>query len=248
MRKSDEKRSFKVMTKKVRYCDLGRMGYGEALEVQHKEFGRLLNSTDASDAGTIFTVEHPAVYTLGKNGEAGNLLVSESFLRGTGAEFYRTDRGGDITFHGEGQIVGYPILHLGRAGVGVRSYINSLEQAVIDVLAEYGIASGRSEGASGVWLWDGVTAGESAGKDARLKNLRKICAIGVRVSRYITMHGFALNVTTDLSRFGLINPCGFRDRGVTSMERELGYGPDMSEVRMKTANRLSELLGVAISN
>ena len=222
------------------------MSYGEALEMQRTEFGRLLNSADAADVGTIYTVEHPAVYTLGKNGAESNLLVSESFLRGTGAEFYRTDRGGDITFHGEGQIVGYPVLNLERAGIGVRSYVQLLEQAVIDVLAEYGIASGRSEGASGVWLWEGVTVGESAGKDARLKNLRKICAIGVRVSRYISMHGFALNVTTDLRRFGLINPCGFRDRGVTSMEREMGCAPEPGEVRLKIVHRLAERLNAEL--
>ena len=235
------------MIKRVGYRDLGRMGYGEALEVQRAEFERL-RSADVEDdyAGTIFTVEHPAVYTLGKNGLESNLLAGEEFLRGTGAEFYSTDRGGDVTFHGEGQIVGYPILNLERAGIGVRCYIGLIEQTVIDVMAEYGIVSGRSAGASGVWLWDGVMAGETAEKTARPKNLRKICAIGVRVSRYITMHGFALNVTTDLRRFGVINPCGFSDRGVTSMERELGYAPDAEEVRLKIVHRLAEQLNAEL--
>lgn len=236
------------MTQRVRYRDLGRMGYGEALEVQRAEFGRLLASAEMAgeDAGTIFTVEHPAVYTLGKNGGEGNLLVPESSLRGAGAELFHTDRGGDITFHGEGQIVGYPVLNLGWLGLGLREYIATLEQAVIDVMAGYGIASGRSEGASGVWLWDGMTAGESIGKEVRAKNLRKICAIGVRASRYITMHGFALNVTTDLRRFDVINPCGFSDRGVTSMERELGFGPGSGEVRLKVVGRLAELLNAEL--
>ena len=222
------------------------MGYGEALEVQRAEFERLMSCADDSDAGTVFTVEHPAVYTLGKNGEAGNLLVGEEFLRSTGAEFYRTDRGGDITFHGEGQIVGYPVLNLGRLGIGLREYIETLEQAVIDTVADYGIAAGRSAGASGVWLGEGAEMFPTELKIGKTGPLRKICAIGVRASRYITMHGFALNVTTDLSRFGLINPCGFRDRGVTSMERELGTAPDICGVRERVVARLAERLNIEI--
>ncbi|MBQ3259498.1 MAG: lipoyl(octanoyl) transferase LipB, partial [Alistipes sp.] len=165
--------------------------------------------------GTVLMVEHPAVYTLGKNGKESNLLLGEEYLRSIGADFYRIDRGGDVTFHGEGQIVGYPILDIERLGIGLRDYIDALEQSVIDTIAHYGIVAGRVAGASGVWLGS-----------AEERNLRKICAIGVRASRFITMHGFALNVTTDLRYFNHINPCGFTDRGVTSMERELGSAPD----------------------
>lgn len=233
------------------YRDLGRMSYQEALTIQRQRFDELLAAkqiakenpamTEGGCAGTIFTVEHPAVYTLGKNGDAGNLLVDENFLRSTGAEFYRTDRGGDITFHGEGQIVCYPVLDLERIGIGLREYIELLERAVIETLDGYGIASERSEGASGVWLRKGSNVAQ---KDF----LVKICAIGVRASRYITMHGFALNVTTDLSRFMLINPCGFSDRGVTSLERELGYAPPMDEVKKRVVTRLAELLDAELSD
>ena len=251
-----------MMKQYVEYRDLGRMSYAEALEVQRGRFDGLMAAKGAETdgcAGTIFTVEHPAVYTLGKNGDAGNLLVDESLLRSSGAEFFRTDRGGDITFHGEGQIVGYPVLDLERLGTGLRDYVWMLEQAVIDVLAGYGIIAGRSEGASGVWLGPGavteagavigagaVTDVDSVEKIGKTGRLRKICAIGVRASRYITMHGFALNVTTDLSRFGYINPCGFSDRGVTSMERELGCAPSVGEVREKVVTRLAELLGAEL--
>lgn len=232
--------------------DLGVLSYSEALEIQRNEFEALLAAkngrggkdaearSDAGDGyiGTIFTVEHPAVYTLGKNGRESNLLVSEELLRRGGAEFVRTDRGGDITFHGEGQIVGYPVLDLEPAGIGLRDYIDKLEQAVIDTMADYGMECGRSAGASGVWL--GGANMEQKG------SLRKICAIGVRASRYVTMHGFALNVTTDLSRFAAINPCGFTDRGVTSMERELGYAPSIEEVKKKVITRLAEGLNIEI--
>lgn len=223
------------MTLYAEYRHLGRMDYSEALELQRNEFRRLSEgNTPEGCAGTIFTVEHPDVYTIGKHGDENNLLVDEEVLRNMGARLFRTDRGGDITFHGEGQIVGYPVLNLALVNMGLRQYIFTLEQAVIDTLARYGTESGRSEGASGVW-----TGGNVAGKGP----LRKVCAIGVRASRYITMHGFALNVTTDLHRFEVINPCGFTDRGVTSMQRELGYAPDIDEVRVKVVTRLAQLLG-----
>lgn len=217
------------------------MGYAECLALQRSLFDAMVaakrDGSEAGDSvGTILTVEHPAVYTLGKNGRDSNLLVSEEYLRASGAEFFRIDRGGDITFHGEGQIVVYPILDLERIGIGLREYIETLEQAVIDTVAEYGIAAGRSAGASGVWLEGGE----------KRRNLRKICAIGVRASRYITMHGFALNVTTDLGRFAIINPCGFTDRGVTSMERELGYAPNIDEVKNKVITHLAGGLNIEL--
>lgn len=227
------------------YKDLGRMDYKQCWDLQRSLFDALLEkkselrsgvATESDESiGTILLVEHPAVYTLGKNGKESNLLLGEEYLRSIGADFYRIDRGGDVTFHGEGQIVGYPIIDIERVGIGLRDYINALEQSVIDTIAHYGIEAGRLAGASGVWLGS-----------AEERNLRKICAIGVRASRFITMHGFALNVTTDLRYFNHINPCGFTDKGVTSMERELGSAPDMEEVKTLVINNLSKNLNVKI--
>ena len=198
------------------------MGYSECWDLQRSLFDRALNAKrnggakeggeeaaqsaasvaedkandlGAYEAGWLLLVEHNPVYTLGKSGKSENMLVSEEYLRSIGAEFFHIDRGGDITFHGPGQVVGYPILDLEQVGIGLREYIDSIEGAVIDLCAEYGIVAGRVEGASGVWL-DGGTA-----------RARKICAIGVKSSRYVTMHGFALNVNTDLRYFNHINPC-----------------------------------------
>lgn len=190
----------------------------------------------AEDAGTILLVEHPPVYTLGKSGRAENLLIPKAALEAMGAKFFHIDRGGDITFHGPGQLVCYPILDLERLGIGLREYIASLEEAVIRTTARYGIAAGRIAGASGVWI---VEEGAAP---------RKICAIGVRASRFVTMHGFALNVSTDLEWFGLINPCGFVDRGVTSIERETGRTVPMDEVKKSIVTVLSEKLDVKIYN
>ena len=225
------------MTGRIEYHDLGRMSYGEALELQREAFASLLEQRDAGDgpAGTVFTVEHPPVYTLGRNGNVDNMLVSRERLQASGAEFFRTDRGGDITFHGEGQIVCYPIMDLSRVGIGLRRYIWLLEEAVMATVAAWGIETCRSEGASGVWI-----AGSECGGHG---SLRKICAIGVRSSHGVTMHGLALNVTTDLSRFEVINPCGFTDRGVTSMFCELGYAPDIAAVRHRLVEELTLRLG-----
>ncbi len=221
------------------------MDYKQCWDLQRSLFDALIEkkselrsgvATESDESiGTILLVEHPAVYTLGKNGKESNLLLGEEYLRSIGADFYRIDRGGDVTFHGEGQIVGYPIIDIERVGIGLRDYINALEQSVIDTIAHYGIEAGRLAGASGVWLGSGEE-----------RNLRKICAIGVRASRFITMHGFALNVTTDLRYFNHINPCGFTDKGVTSMERELGSAPDMEEVKTLVINNLSKNLNVKI--
>lgn len=213
-------------------------------------------------AGTILLVEHPPVYTLGKSGHAENLLIGRETLETMGAQFFHIDRGGDITFHGPGQLVCYPILDLERLGIGLRGYIEALEEAVIRTVAEYGITAGRIAGASGVWIDGGTrprtadTGTEGNGKsaagrehtDRRLSGgmPRKICAIGVRSSRYITMHGFALNVSTDLSWFTRINPCGFTDRGVTSIERETGRKVAMGDVKRLVVKYLSEILNVRI--
>ena len=196
------------------YCrDLGQMDYKACWDLQQSLFDVLTagktNRTAApesatpssEEAGTILLVEHPPVYTLGKSGKAQNLLVGEEFLRAKGAEYYHIDRGGDITFHGPGQLVCYPILDLERLGIGLRAYIDALEESVIRTVAEYGIRAGRIAGASGVWIGEGATP-DGEGRP------RKICAIGVRSSRYITMHGFALNVTTDLEWFSRINAYG----------------------------------------
>ena len=223
------------------------------------------NDTASEDAGTILLVEHPPVYTLGKSGHAENLLIGREALEAMGAQFFHIDRGGDITFHGPGQLVCYPILDLERLGIGLRAYIDALEEAVIRTVAEYGIRAGRIAGASGVWVRPGNTGEESpsdngctkggndsesrpnAGKIPAPADIpRKICAIGVRSSRYITMHGFALNVSTDLEWFSRINPCGFTDRGVTSIERQTGRKIAMGEVKSLVVKFLSEILNVRI--
>ena len=187
------------------------------------------------NAGTILLVEHPPVYTLGKSGHAENLLVAREALEAMGARFFHIDRGGDITFHGPGQLVCYPILDLERIGIGLREYIDTLEEAVIRTVAEYGIAAGRIAGASGVWI------------DPEGRRPRKICAIGVRSSRFITMHGFALNVSTDLEWFTRINPCGFTDRGVTSIASETGLRPSMQEVKRTVVRKLAAALRCEIA-
>ena len=219
----------------VIYADLGRMPYGECWQLQQRLFEQTLRAkAEGADAkGHLLLVEHPAVYTLGKSGKESNLLVTEEYLKSLGAEFYHIDRGGDITFHGPGQLVCYPIIDLARTGMGLKDYVAALEQAVIDTVARYGIAAGRIEGASGVWV------------DEKSSRPRKICAIGVRSSRYVTMHGFALNVSTDLRWFENINPCGFTDRGVTSIAAETCRCPDMESVKEDIARCLCSALSAA---
>lgn len=224
------------MPMRVEYKDLGRMAYEPCWGLQRELFDGLLQRKGAAEreAGFLLLVEHPAVYTLGKSGHAENMLISEAYLKQLGAEFYHIDRGGDITFHGEGQIVGYPILDLECLGIGLRDYIDSLEEAVIRTVAGYGIRGERIHGASGVWICE------------ENRPPRKICAIGVRSSRFITMHGFALNVSTDLKWFQYINPCGFSDRGVTSIEKEVGHEVDMAEVKKLLVENLEKILKIEI--
>jgi lipoyl(octanoyl) transferase len=167
----------------------------------------------------VILCEHPHVYTLGRNGKASNLLANEAFLQKINATFYHIDRGGDITYHGPGQLVGYPILDIAAMHLSLKDYVYRLEESIIQTIAYYGIKGSRLQGATGVWL------------DVDKANVRKICAIGIRASHYITMHGFALNVNTDLNYFHYINPCGFVDKGVTSIERELQRKMDMQEVK-----------------
>ena len=250
---------------KVSFRDLGQMDYKACWDLQQTLFDSLTarkrpaadtvrnaTGTEASaadaaretdgaaipaeDAGTILLVEHPPVYTLGKSGRAENLLIPKAALEAMGAKFFHIDRGGDITFHGPGQLVCYPILDLERIGIGLREYIEALEEAVIRTVAEYGIAAGRIAGASGVWI------------DPGKARPRKICAIGVRSSRYVTMHGFALNVTTDLEWFSRINPCGFTDRGVTSIVAETGLQPSIQEVKQLIIRELTTALQCEITS
>ena len=224
---------------KVGYKDLGTMSYKECWELQQSLFDNRLAMRRAGeqgeDCGTILTVEHTPVYTLGKSGKQSNMLISEAYLQSLGAEFFHIDRGGDITFHGPGQIVCYPILDIGALGIGLRRYIEILEQAVIDTVAVYGITAERLEGATGVWICDRDSAGVE-------RNWRKICAIGVRASHFITMHGLALNVATDLKWFTMINPCGFTDKGVTSIEKEVAQSVDVEQVKSLLVTNLTKLL------
>ncbi len=216
---------------------LGRMPYKECWEYQQQLFEeQLRRQGDGSDsAGVILFVEHPAVYTLGKSGNMNNMLIDEARLRALGAEFYHIDRGGDITFHGEGQVVCYPILDLEKLGIGLRRYIELLEQSIIQTVAEYGIVGRQLKGATGVWLCDERL--NSAG-EAIACNWRKICAIGVKASRFVTMHGLALNASTDLKWFTMINPCGFTDKGVTSLTKECGYEIGFEEVSKVLCEKL----------
>ncbi len=224
---------------KVEFADLGTMPYEKCWHYQRELFDSRLSMRDGAGDGTagrVLFVEHPPVYTLGKSGKEGNMLADGERLKALGAEFYKIDRGGDITFHGEGQIVCYPILDLSVLGIGLRRYVEILEQSVIDTIAGYGIRGERLAGATGVWICDRDGSGTA-------RNWRKICAIGVRASRFVTMHGLALNVNTDLWWFSLINPCGFTDKGVTSIARECGSTADMAEVKRLLARNLARLLG-----
>lgn len=199
---------------------VGLQSYSDVLEIQEEAFQNLLNeksgSSDNHAEMKLILCQHNPVYTLGKNGKLENLLP---IARNSGAEFIHSSRGGDITFHGPGQLVGYPILDLERIGIGLARYIELLEESIINTISKFGIKGGRYSGASGVWL------------DANLPGkVRKICAMGIRSSRWVTMHGFALNINTDLNYFDYINPCGFVDKGVTSMQKEFNKKQDFHKI------------------
>ncbi|MBK5270448.1 MAG: lipoyl(octanoyl) transferase LipB [Bacteroidia bacterium] len=183
----------------------------------------------------LLFVEHPPVYTLGKSGNMENVLINEEMRSEKGIEFFRTNRGGDITFHGPGQIVGYPILDLEKFGTDIGKYLRNIEEVIILTLEDYGIKAGRSPGETGVWLDPNVKGRE-----------RKIAAIGVRSSRWITMHGFALNVNTDLSHFNYIIPCGISNKQVTSLEKELGRKIDFEEVKEKVKENFEKVFHVEL--
>ncbi|MDR1883153.1 MAG: lipoyl(octanoyl) transferase LipB [Prevotella sp.] len=213
------------------YEDLETMEYSRAWNYQRQLFSDAIDRKDKriQPQNRLLFCEHPHTVTIGKHGKQENLLFEESYLKEKGASLFQIDRGGDITYHGPGQLVGYPIFDLESYGIGLRQYIHNVEEIIIRLLHSYNIQSGRLDNAAGVWLADIPS------------KTRKIAAIGVRSSRFVTMHGFALNVNTDLSFFSLINPCGFTDRGVTSMEKELGYKVNMEEVKERTRNLFEEI-------
>lgn len=235
------------MSYSISYQDIGVREYEDTWHLQENIFRKLIDkklhnfqnssADENSGPGTLIFVEHPHVYTLGKSGSENNLLIDNIQLKAKDAKFFKTDRGGDITYHGPGQIVGYPIFDLERINVGLKEYIYRIEEAVIATICHFGISGSRLEGATGVWL-----DSDSRGK------ARKICAIGVKASRYITMHGFAFNVNTDLTYFDYINPCGFTDKGVTSLEKELGEKQDFEEVKLIVKNNIQKIFDLKWTN
>ncbi len=224
----------------VIFQDLGLIDYKEAWDYQEKRHAEIVNqklenrkqspNAELPTPNYLLFCEHPHVYTLGRSGDEKNLLATETDLIKAQATFYKNNRGGDITYHGPGQIVGYPILNLDLFFTDIHKYLRFLEEAIILTLKEYGIESGRIPGLTGVWI----------DTENKIK-ARKICALGVRCSRWVTMHGFAFNVNTDLSYFGNIVPCGIQDKAVTSLEKELGRKMEMSEVKEKVKRHLAEL-------
>lgn len=227
------------------FRDLGIIDYKEAWDKQEQLFeevvaAKLYNREYPEATKTVVNhllfCEHPHVFTLGKSGAPSNLLITDELLEKIDAKFYKINRGGDITYHGPGQIVGYPIFDLEALRLGIKEYIHLLEEALIATLADLGIAGHRLEGATGVWL----------DVDQPLK-ARKISAIGVRASRFVTMHGFAFNVNTNLDYFRHINPCGFIDKGVTSLEKELGAPQSMEAVKALLLKKLSAAFGLSLT-
>jgi lipoyl(octanoyl) transferase len=221
-------------------CHLGRVDYDPAWTLQEQVQERLISAKRADPPRTLphvlLLLEHPPVYTIGKSGDADNLLVSEEQLDAMGATFRRIGRGGDITYHGPGQLVGYPLFDLDRFFTDLGRYLRTLEEAVIRTCGEYGVAGTRVDGRTGVWVGP---------DDSGLE--RKICAMGVRCSRWVTMHGFAFNVTTDLDRFGHIVPCGIDDRGVTSLAAEGAEEADVDTVRTPIVHHLADLFGARVT-
>ena len=231
------------MNKKVKFEDLGLIDYKKCWDYQEKLFAGILATKSANrkeekeDATNNYLIfcEHPHVYTLGKSGDEKNLLVNEEYLKSRGATFYKINRGGDITYHGPGQIVGYPILDLDNFFTDIHKYLRLLEEAVILTLKEYGLFGERSKGETGVWF------------DVGTDKARKICALGVKSSRWVTMHGFAFNVNSDLSYFGNIIPCGITDKQVTSLKKELGREIDLEEVKKKVLIHITKLFEMTIT-
>ncbi len=232
------------MNKEVSFSDWGVLDYQRAWDRQEEIFARTVtvktenrgNDEQIPTPNHLVFVEHPHVYTLGKSGKPENLLLDERGLEEKHATFYKINRGGDITYHGPGQIVGYPILDLDNFFTDIHLYLRTLEEAVILTLAGYGISAGRYPGYTGVWL------------DADNDKARKICALGVRCSRWVTMHGFAFNVNTDLDYFKNIVPCGIDDKDVTSMQRELGRKLNMDEVKENLKQHIAVLFDMKLKS
>ncbi len=230
------------MNKKTQFIHLGTVDYKKAWDYQGELFNSILSvksanrslpeSQHAETKNYVIFCEHPHVFTLGKSGNVGNLLVRDVELDSIQAAYYHINRGGDITYHGPGQIVGYPVIDMENFFTDIHRYMRLLEEAVIQTLAEYQIHGGRIPGLTGVWL----------NPDEPVR-ARKICALGVKTSRWVTMHGFALNVNTDLQYFNYIVPCGITDKAVTSMQRELGRPIDISEVEMILRSKLADGFG-----
>lgn len=226
------------LIKTADFTDLGLIGYEEAWTYQTALFNRILEtkarnrtlgpSAQQPTSNHVIFCEHPHVFTLGKSGDENNLLVKKEDLPSIGATYFHINRGGDITYHGPGQIVGYPVIDLENFFTDIHRYMRLLEESVIQTLACFGISAGRIPGMTGVWI-----------EPENAERARKICALGVKSSRWVTMHGFAFNVNTDLRYFGYIVPCGIPDKAVTSLERELGSKADITGVK----NILREKLG-----
>jgi len=227
--------------------DLGKMEYGEAwayqeqllkANVQRKmaareKLGAAYDPLAVDTVQHLLLVEHPPVYTLGKSGDLQNLLITEEELKERGIAWYHTNRGGDITFHGPGQLVAYPIFDLEKMYTDIGRYLRELEEVIIQTIGSYGLKGDRSPGETGVWLDPAIEGRE-----------RKICAMGVRCSRWITMHGLALNVNTDLNYFSHIVPCGIEDKSVTSIQAELGHAVDMEEIKKVFVEKMEERFGL----
>lgn len=232
--------------------DLGSLEYDAAWKYQEellqenvriKTAARIRETAGEYTAGSdelptrhyLLFVEHPPVYTLGKSGSKSNVLIGDEEMKQRQIQFFHTNRGGDITFHGPGQVVGYPILDLEKFYTDIGRYLRNIEEVIIKTLFQYGISAGRSAGETGVWIEPGIPGRE-----------RKICAIGVRCSRWITMHGFALNVSTDLSYFNHIIPCGIIGKQVTSLDKELGFKPDVNEVKNRIMQNFEEVFEASL--
>ncbi|MGC4232009.1 MAG: lipoyl(octanoyl) transferase LipB [Niabella sp.] len=241
------------MKQKIYFQDLGNMRYKDAWDYQENilqenvaiktklreledgVIAPVASNQQPTTSNYLLFVEHAPVFTLGKSGDMNNVLMSEAHLTKLGIDFFKINRGGDITFHGPGQLVGYPILDLEKFYTDIGKYLRNIEEVIILTLAEYGLQGDRSPGETGVWLDPDKTGYE-----------RKICAIGVRTSRWITMHGFALNVNTDLNYFNMIVPCGIQGKQVTSLQKELGKAVDMNEVKEKVKRNFEKVFEAEI--
>jgi len=233
----------KHLNKTIKVIDLGKQAYKPVWDLQEQQLNAIVEQKRKNRSATeptptsnyLYWVEHPPVITLGKSGLPKHLLLDEKQLYEKGIEFFTTNRGGDITFHGPGQLVGYPILDLENFFSDIHKYLRLLEEAIILTLEEYGLKAERSEGETGVWL------------DVGTPFARKICAMGVKASRWVTMHGFALNVNTDLSYFDYIVPCGIQGKAVSSLERELKRTVPLAEVKAKILVHLANLFSAELS-